>query len=125
MRPIGSRWDCGGSMARIQMPSLDAMTSEQAAACSKAVQGPRGKVPTPMIGWLANPKLARRLRKLGALLRCDTSLDPVETELTILVCARHWTSHVSGTRTKRWCSRQESFHAKATWPSAKSIRRLL
>ena len=47
-----------------------------------------------MIGWLRNPELARRLQKLGELLRFETSLDAVETELAILVCARHWTSHV-------------------------------
>lgn len=81
-------------MARIQMPTADAMSDEQAAACAEVVEGPRGKVPVPMIGWLRNPELARRLQKLGELLRFETSLDAVETELAILVCARHWTSHV-------------------------------
>jgi len=81
-------------MARIDMPSPQAMTSAQAAACAEVIQGPRGKVPTPMIGWLRNPELSRRLQKVGELLRFDTSLDPLETELVILVCARHWTSHV-------------------------------
>ncbi|MBT2305234.1 carboxymuconolactone decarboxylase family protein [Variovorax paradoxus] len=81
-------------MARIEMPAADALTAEQAAACAEVVQGPRGKVPVPMIGWLSNPELAGRLQKLGALLRFDTSLSAVETELAILVCARHWTSHV-------------------------------
>lgn len=81
-------------MARIQMPPPEALTPEQAAACAEVVQGPRGKVPAPMIGWLPNPELARRLQKVGELLRFDTSLGPVLTELAILVCARHWTSHV-------------------------------
>lgn len=81
-------------MARIEMPSPQAMTAEQAAACAEVIEGKRGKVPAPMIGWLRNPELARRLQKVGELLRFDTSLDPIETELAILVCARHWTSHV-------------------------------
>lgn len=81
-------------MARIQLPAPEAMTPEQSAACEEVKKGPRGKIPTPMIGWLPNPELARRLQKVGALLRFDTSLDAVETELAILVCARHWTSHV-------------------------------
>ncbi|MBT2336623.1 carboxymuconolactone decarboxylase family protein [Variovorax paradoxus] len=81
-------------MARIEMPRPEAMSPQQAAACAEVIQGPRGKVPIPMIGWLSNPELARRLQKLGELLRFETSLSPVETELVILVCARHWTSHV-------------------------------
>jgi 4-carboxymuconolactone decarboxylase len=81
-------------MARIKMPEASAMTPEQAAACAEAVQGRRGKVPAPMVGWLSNPELARRLQKIGELLRFETSLGPVLTELAILVCARRWTSHV-------------------------------
>jgi 4-carboxymuconolactone decarboxylase len=72
------------------MPSPETLTAEQSAACAEVMQGPRGKVPVPMIGWLRIPELARRLQTLGELLRFDPSL----TELAILVCARHWTSHV-------------------------------
>ena len=46
-----------------------------------------------MIAWLRNPELARRGQKLGELLRFETSLEPHLTELAILVCGRHWTSH--------------------------------
>jgi 4-carboxymuconolactone decarboxylase len=81
-------------MARIEMPPPEALSAEQSAACAEVIQGPRGKVPVPMIGWLHNPELARRLQKLGELLRFETSIEPVLTELAILVCARHWTSHV-------------------------------
>lgn len=81
-------------MARIEMPSQEAMTPEQAAACAEVIRGPRGKVPTPMIAWIRSPELSRRLQKLGELLRFETTLGPVITELAILVCARHWTSHV-------------------------------
>ncbi|PNG46041.1 MULTISPECIES: carboxymuconolactone decarboxylase family protein [unclassified Variovorax] len=69
------------------------MTPEQAAVCAEAVAGRRGKVPSPMIAWLRNPELARRGQALGELLRFETTLEPRLSELAILVCARHWTSH--------------------------------
>ncbi|WP_219910078.1 carboxymuconolactone decarboxylase family protein [Variovorax sp. WS11] len=47
-----------------------------------------------MIAWLRNPELARRGQKLGELLRFDTTLAPRLVELAILMCGRHWTSHV-------------------------------
>lgn len=69
------------------------MTPEQAAVCAETVAGRRGKVPAPMIAWLRNPELARRGQALGELLRFETSLEPHLSELAILVCGRHWTSH--------------------------------
>jgi 4-carboxymuconolactone decarboxylase len=80
-------------MPRLEMPLEAAMTSEQAAVCAEAVAGKRGKVPAPMIAWLRNPELARRGQAVGELLRFDTTLEPQLTELAILVCGRHWTSH--------------------------------
>lgn len=80
-------------MPRLEMPQEAAMTPEQAAVCAEAVSGLRGKVPAPMIAWLRNPELARRGQKLGELLRFQTTLEPHLTELAILVCGRHWTSH--------------------------------
>lgn len=81
-------------MARIQLPSPDAMTPEQAEVCAEVISGPRGRVPTPMIAWLRNPELARRAQKLGELLRFSTTIEPHLSEMAILVCGRHWTSHV-------------------------------
>ncbi|RTZ41788.1 carboxymuconolactone decarboxylase family protein [Candidimonas sp. SYP-B2681] len=75
------------------MPPEADMTPEQAAVCAEVVAGPRGKVPAPMIAWVRNPELSRRGQKLGELLRFDTTLEAHLTELAILVCARHWTSH--------------------------------
>jgi 4-carboxymuconolactone decarboxylase len=75
------------------MISDAALTAEQAAACAEARAGPRARVPAPMIAWLRNPELARRGQKLGELLRFQTTLEPQLTELAILVCGRHWTSH--------------------------------
>ncbi len=86
-------------MARLALP--DVLTPEQAEVVAEAVAGKRGKVPAPMIGWLPNPELARRAQHLGALLRFDSSLEPALSELAILVCGRHWTSHHEWTAHKR------------------------
>ncbi|QLH14174.1 carboxymuconolactone decarboxylase family protein [Paracoccus pantotrophus] len=76
-------------------------TPEQAEVVAEVVAGKRGKVPAPMIPWLRNPELARRAQRLGELLRFDTSLEPELSELAILVCGRHWTSHHEWTAHKR------------------------
>jgi 4-carboxymuconolactone decarboxylase len=88
-------------MSRMELPPKDAMTPEQAAVCAEVVAGPRGRVPAPIVAWLRNPELARRAQKVGELLRFDTTLEPRLTELAILVCGRHWTSHHEWTAHKR------------------------
>ena len=80
-------------MARLGLPAEQDVTNEQSQVISEVVSGRRGKVPAPMIAWLRNPELARRGQKLGELLRFETSLEPALSELAILVCGRHWTSH--------------------------------
>ena len=80
-------------MPRLEMLDEAAMTAQQAAVCAETVAGRRGKVPAPMIAWLRKPELARRGQQLGELLRFETTLEPHLTELAILVCGRHWTSH--------------------------------
>jgi 4-carboxymuconolactone decarboxylase len=80
-------------MPRLDLPAEDAMTPAQKEACAEAVAGIRGRVPAPMIAWLQSPELARRGQKLGEFLRYQTTLEPRLSELAILVCARHWTSH--------------------------------
>jgi len=87
---------------RLAVLSEESMTSEQKEACREAINGKRGKIPTPMIAWLRNPELARRNQHLGELLRYQTTLDPHLTELAILVCARHWTSHLEWTAHKKF-----------------------
>lgn len=88
-------------MPRLELPPEAAMTPEQRAACAEAVAGIRGRVPAPMIAWIRNPELAARGQKLGELLRYRTTLEPRLSELAILVCARHWTSHHEWTAHKR------------------------
>ena len=88
-------------MPRLDLPADDAMTEAQKAAVAEAVAGIRGRVPAPMVAWLQNPELASRGQKLGELLRYRTSLEPRLSELAILVCGRHWTSHHEWTAHKR------------------------
>jgi 4-carboxymuconolactone decarboxylase len=78
-------------MPRLAMP--ETLTPAQAEVVAEVVSGKRGKVPAPMIAWLRNPELARRGQRLGELLRFDTTLDPALSELAIIICGRHWTSH--------------------------------
>ena len=85
-------------MPRLSLPETP--TPEQAEVIAEVVSGKRGRVPGPMIGWLPNPELARRAQRLGELLRYDTSLEPALSELAILICARHWTSHYEWTARK-------------------------
>ena len=77
------------------------MPPEQSAVIAEVVSGRRGKVPAPMIAWLRSPELARRAQRLGELLRFETTLEPALSELAILVCGRHWTSHHEWTAHKK------------------------
>ncbi|CCV16556.1 carboxymuconolactone decarboxylase family protein [Mesorhizobium sp. STM 4661] len=88
-------------MPRLEALSDDEMTAAQSEVSAEAIAGKRGRVPAPMIAWLRNPELARRAQRLGELLRYDTTLHPRLSELAILVCARHWTSHHEWTAHKR------------------------
>jgi 4-carboxymuconolactone decarboxylase len=88
-------------MPRLDLPPEAAMSAEQRAACADAVAGIRGRVPAPMVAWIQNAELANRAQKLGELLRYQTTLEPRLSELAILVCARHWTSHHEWTAHKR------------------------
>lgn len=88
-------------MTRLVVPDEMDLTSEQKVVISEVVAGRRGKVPAPMIAWLRNPELARRAQNLGELLRFETSLSPSLSELAILVCGRHWTSHHEWTAHKK------------------------
>ena len=86
-------------MARIEMPAE--LTPEQAKVCAEVTAGPRGRVPEPMIAWLRNPELARRVGSLGEILRFQTTIEPQWLEMAIVMVGRHWTSHLEWTAHKR------------------------
>ena len=86
-------------MSRIEMPAE--LTPEQAEVCAEVMAGPRGRVPEPMIAWVRNPELARRVGKLGEILRFQTSIEPHWLEMAIIMVGRHWTSHLEWTAHKK------------------------
>lgn len=88
-------------LARLEMPQPDALSTDQADICAEATSGARGKVPAPTIAWIRSPGMARHAQRLGEFLRFDTILPRDLTEMAILLCARHWTSHHEWTAHKR------------------------
>ena len=86
-------------MSRIEMPPD--LTPDQAKVCAEVMAGPRGRVPEPMIAWLRNPELARRVGSLGEILRFQTTIEPHWLEMAIVMVGRHWTSHLEWTAHKR------------------------
>jgi 4-carboxymuconolactone decarboxylase len=78
---------------RLKLLSPEGMTADQREIYDESVASKRGRPPEPMFAWLHSPEMARQATRLGAFLRYDTSLPAAESELAILVTARHWTSH--------------------------------
>lgn len=68
------------------------MSPEQLSVANDASAGKRGRVPAPMRAWIHSPELAARSQRLGEFVRYDTCLEPANSELAILVTARHWSS---------------------------------
>jgi 4-carboxymuconolactone decarboxylase len=95
-------------MPRLSLPHPDAMSAEQRAVHDRIVSGPRGEIKGPLRAALHNPELADRWQALGALLRYRTSLTPRQSELAILVTARHcrspfeWFAHRSEAERAGW-----------------------
>ncbi|MFT4275543.1 MAG: carboxymuconolactone decarboxylase family protein [Rhodopseudomonas sp.] len=77
---------------RLKLLSPGEMSAEQRAIYDESIASKRGSPPPPMMAWLASPEMARHATRLGAFLRYDTSLTAAESELAILVTARHWTA---------------------------------
>lgn len=80
-------------MSRIEIPTEDQMTPDQAQVVREVLAGRRSTVPAPVFAWMRNPEFARRAQKLGELLRFETILAPHESELAILICGAHWMAH--------------------------------
>jgi 4-carboxymuconolactone decarboxylase len=78
---------------RLKLLSPGEMSDDQKAIYDESIASKRGSPPPPMMAWLSSPEMARHATRLGAFLRYDTSLSAAESELAILVTARHWTAH--------------------------------
>ena len=85
---IGNGIDAG----RIRLFDGDGLTPEQKAIYDTVVSGRRGRMVGPLRAALHSPELADRWSRLGEQLRYNTSLTPVQSELAILIVARHWSS---------------------------------
>lgn len=81
-------------MARIPLPTPEAMTPEQRRVYDAIVSGPRKTLVGPLRAALHIPELADKWQQFGELLRYRTSLPPRLSELAILVTARHTNSQL-------------------------------
>ena len=77
-------------MSRFTPPDVAALSPEQRAVYEATRAGRRGTVPANGLAWLPSPELAGRAAHLGEFVRYGTSLPPAQSELAILVVARHW-----------------------------------
>ncbi|MEZ5293583.1 MAG: carboxymuconolactone decarboxylase family protein [Vicinamibacterales bacterium] len=77
-------------MARFQPPDESSLTDRQRAIAGRVRAGRRGTVPANVVAWLPSPDLADRAAHLGEFVRYGTSLSPAQSEVAILVVARHW-----------------------------------
>ena len=77
-------------MTRFTPPDVAALSPEQRAVYDATRAGRRGTVPANVLAWLPSPELAGRAAHLGEFVRYGTSLTPAQSELAILVVARHW-----------------------------------
>ena len=78
---------------RVKDLTQSEMNPDQLSVANEASAGKRGRVPAPMRAWIHSPELAARSQRLGEFVRYDTCLGPANSELAILVTARHWSSH--------------------------------
>ncbi|NBB53129.1 carboxymuconolactone decarboxylase family protein [Rhizobium sp. CRIBSB] len=82
----------GIDSGRIRLFDGDGLTPEQKAIYDTVINGRRGKMVGPLRAALHSPELADRWSRFGEHLRYNTSLTTVQSELAILVVARHWSS---------------------------------
>lgn len=70
----------------------DQMTPRQHEVAVEAASGKRGRMPAPLRAWIHAPEMGAHAQRLGEVLRYDTTLGPILSEMAILMVARHWTS---------------------------------
>jgi 4-carboxymuconolactone decarboxylase len=70
----------------------EAASPEQKAVLQDILNGPRGNLNGPFLGWIHSPELAQHAQKLGAFCRYQTGLPLRLSELAILVTAARWRS---------------------------------
>jgi 4-carboxymuconolactone decarboxylase len=82
-----------GKMNRMPPIAADKMTEVQKKAVADIIAGPRGHLVGPFIPLLRSPEFMARLQKTGEYLRFNSALEPRQSELAILITARHWSQN--------------------------------
>lgn len=72
---------------RMEPLGLGDLTPEQRPVYEEIVGGPRGGMAGPFDPWLRSPEFANLAQRLGAFCRFQTSLEPILSELAILIVA--------------------------------------
>jgi 4-carboxymuconolactone decarboxylase len=72
--------------------NADTATDEQKAVLQEILNGPRGNLNGPFLGWIHSPELAQHAQRLGAFCRYETGLPLRLSELAILLTAARWRS---------------------------------
>lgn len=77
-----------------RLPAFDASSAgpKQKAVLDEILNGPRGNLNGPFLGWIHSPELAQNAQRLGAFCRYETGLPLRHSELAILVTAARWQS---------------------------------
>jgi 4-carboxymuconolactone decarboxylase len=77
-----------------RLPKFDAASAapKQRAVLNEILNGPRGNLNGPFLGWIHSPDLAQNAQKLGAFCRYETGLSLRHSELAILITAARWQS---------------------------------
>jgi 4-carboxymuconolactone decarboxylase len=78
---------------RLTTLALEDMSADQKAIHDESTAGKRGTFTPPAGAWIHAPELARHANRLGEFVRYNTSLGAKNSELAILVTARHWSAH--------------------------------
>lgn len=73
--------------ARISLPD-PARLSAESRRIYESILATRGDIAGPFLAWLHVPKLADPAEKLGAFCRYGTHLEPIESEMLILLVAK-------------------------------------
>jgi 4-carboxymuconolactone decarboxylase len=66
------------------------LTAEQRAVHDAIVAGPRGRVPAPLMVWLASPPMADIAQRLGTFCRFDSTIPRRLAEIAIVTTAAYW-----------------------------------
>jgi 4-carboxymuconolactone decarboxylase len=73
---------------RLNAPDPASYNARQQEIHNEIASGPRGGVRGPLAVWLHRPDLAAKAQDLGKYCRYDTTLDPVLSELAIMVTGK-------------------------------------